>query len=86
MIKLQVKKTKRDRTLIKLLKSPGSMVLLLVILRLTKNKSSSKTFFLSSDPIQLCDRLKLILQEKQAGNHFDIFNEEIVVIVDKFLE
>ena len=45
----------------------------------------SKTIFLSSDPNELCDRLKLLLQEKQAGNNSDIINEEIVII-DKLLE
>ena len=46
----------------------------------------SKTIFLSSDPDELSDRLKLLLQEKQAGNNSDIINEEIVAIVDKLLE
>ena len=30
----------------------------------------SKTKFLSSNPNELCDRLKLLLQEKQAGKKF----------------
>ena len=47
---------------------------------------ASKTKFLSSDPDELCDRLKLLLQEKQAGNNSDIINQEIVAIVDKLLE
>ena len=46
----------------------------------------SKTIFLSSDPNELCDRLKLLLQEKHAGNNSDIINEEIVAIIDKLLE
>ena len=46
----------------------------------------SKTIFLSSDPNELCDRLKILLQEKQAGNNSDIYNDEIVVIIDKLLE
>ena len=46
----------------------------------------SKTIILSSDPNELCDRLKLLLQEKHAGNNSDIINQEIIVIVDKFLE
>ena len=36
--------------------------------------------------MKLCDRLKLLLQEKHAGNNSDIINEEIVAIVDKLLE
>ena len=45
-----------------------------------------KTIFLSSDPNELCDRLKLLLQEKHAGNNSDIINDEIVAIIDKLLE
>ena len=41
---------------------------------------------LSCDPYELCDRLKLLLQEKQAGNNSDIINQEIVAMVDKLLE
>ena len=70
-------KSTRDKTLIKLLKSPGLIV---------SASGVSKTIFLSSDPDELCNRLKLLLQEKQAGNISDIINQEIVVIVDKLLE
>ena len=76
-MRAQGKKSTRGGTLIKLLKSPGLMV---------SASGISKTIFLSSDPIELCDRLKLILQEKQAGNNSDIINQEIVAIVDKLLE
>ena len=70
-------KSTRDRKLIKLLNSPGLMV---------SASGLSKTIFLSSDPNELCDRLKLLLQEKHAGNNSDIINEEIFAIVDKLLE
>ena len=70
-------KSIRDRMLIKLLNSPGLMV---------SASGISKTIFLSSDPNELCDRLKLLLQEKEAGNNSDIINDEIVVIIDKLLE
>ena len=46
----------------------------------------TKTIILSSDPDELCNRLRLILQEKQAGNNSDIINKESVGIVDKLLE
>ena len=69
------KKSTRDRTLIKLLKSPAIMA-----------SGVSNTKFLSSDPDELCERLKLLLQEKQAGKNSDIINDEIVAIVDKVLE
>ena len=71
------KKSTGDRTLIKLLNSPELMV---------SASGVSKTIFLSSDPNELCDRLKLFLHEKQAGNNSDIINEEIIAIVDKLLE
>ena len=71
------KKSTRDKTLIKLLKSPGLVV---------SASGISKTIFLSSDPDELCNRLKLLLQEKHAGNNSDIINQEIVAIVDKLLE
>ena len=70
-------KSVRDRKLIKLLNSPGLMV---------SASGVSKTIFLSSNPNEICDRLKLLLQEKQAGNNSDIINQEIVAIVDKLLE
>ena len=70
-------KSTRDRKLIKLLISPGLMV---------SASGISKTIFLSSDANELCDRLKLLLQEKHAGNISDIIDQEIVAIVDKFLE
>ena len=46
----------------------------------------SKTIFLSSDPDELCERLKLLLQEKHGGNNSNLIDEEIVTIVDKLLE
>ena len=70
-------KSIRDRKLIKLLKSPGLLV---------SASGVSKTIFLSSDPDELCNRLKLLLQEKHGGNNSDIINDEIVIIVDKLLE
>ena len=46
----------------------------------------SNTIFLPSDPDELCDGLKLLLQEKEHGYNCDINNEEIVAKVDKLLE
>ena len=70
-----VNKSTRDRKLIKLLNSPAIMA-----------SGVSKTIFLSSDANELCDRLKLLLQEKYAGNNSNIINEEIFAIIDKLLE
>ena len=68
-------KSTQDKTLIKLLNLPAIMA-----------SGVSKTIFLSSDPNELCDRLKLFLQEKHAGDNSKIINEEIVAIIDKLLE
>ena len=68
-------KSNRDRTLINLLNSPAIMA-----------SGISKTIFLSSEPNELCDRLKLLLQEKNGGNNSNLIDEEIVAIVDKLLE
>ena len=65
----------RHNSIIKTLDSPAIMA-----------SGISKTTFLSSDADELCERLKLLLQEKHAGNNSEIINEEIVVIVDKLLE
>ena len=74
-LKTQKNKFTRDRTLINLPKSPAIMA-----------SGVSNTIFLSSDPDELCDRLKFLLQEKHGGNNSDIFNDEIVAIVDKLLQ
>ena len=65
----------RHTSIIKILESPAIMA-----------SGISKTIILSSEPNELCDRLKLLLQEKHAGNNSDIINDEIVAIVDKLLE
>ena len=62
----------RHTSIIKILESPAIMA-----------SGISKTIILSSDPNEICDRLKLLLQEKHAGNNSDIINDEIVSIVDK---
>ena len=48
--------------------------------------SGISTKFLPSDPNELCKRLKLLLQERQAGNNCDIISEELVVILDNLPE
>ena len=48
--------------------------------------SRISTRFLPSDPNELCDRLKLLLQEKEAGYNSDLNNEEVSAILDKLLE
>ena len=46
----------------------------------------SKTIILSSDPNELCDRLKLLLQEKNGGNNYNLIDGDIVARVDNLLE
>ena len=58
----------------KFLKSPAIMA------------SGISKIFLTSDPNELCDRLRLFLQQKQAGINSDVINQEIVSLVDKLLE
>ena len=65
----------RHNSMIRLLDQPAIMA-----------SGISKAIILSSDPDELCDRLKLLLQEKHAGNNSDMINDEIVAIVDKLLE
>ena len=65
----------RHNSMVRLLDQPSIMA-----------SGFSKTIILSSDPNELCDRLKLLLQEKHGGNNSDIINDEIVAIVDKLLE
>ena len=45
----------------------------------------SKTIFLPSDPNELCDRFRLLLQELQAGNESNLINQEIVALADKLI-
>ena len=65
----------RHNSIVKLLDQPAIMA-----------SGVSKTIILSSDPNELCNRLKLLLQEKHAGNNSNIINDEIIAIVDKLLE
>ena len=67
----------RDKSLIKLLKSAGLMI---------SASGISITIVLPSVPKELGERLKLLLQERQAGSNSDIKNEEIVVILHNILE
>ena len=68
-------KSTRDRTLPNLLKSPSSIF---------PASGVSRTIILSFDPSELCDRKKILLQEKR--NNSDIINEEDIIIIDKLLE
>ena len=64
----------RDRNVLKLLKCPAIRA------------SGISTIFLPENPNELCDRLKLLLQEKQAGKKSNMINEEISALVDKPLQ
>ena len=48
--------------------------------------SGISTMFLPENPNELCDRFKILLQEKQAGNNSNIIDEEIAAIADELLE
>ena len=64
----------REKTAIKLLKSQGSMV---------SASTCSNTKFLPADPVELWNRLKVLMQD---GNNSVEINDEIIVTFDKFLE
>ena len=64
----------RDKSLKKMFNSPAIMA------------SENSATILSSDPDELCDKLKLLMQGKQSGNDSHIINNEIVAILDKLLE
>ena len=74
-IKKKSRPSTRDSSVIRILKSPAIMA-----------SGTSNIIILSSDSNDLCNRLKLLLQEKQAGNNCDLYNDEIVAILDKLLE
>ena len=65
----------RHTSIIKILESPAIMA-----------AGVSKTIILFFDPYELCDRMKLLLQEKHAGINSNIINDKIVAIDDKLLE
>ena len=67
-------KSTRDKSLMTLPKSPP--IILFGIL----------TVFLPESLDELCDRLNLLLQEKQAGNISYMINEEIVAVAEKLFE
>ena len=64
----------RHNSIIKKLESPDIMA------------SGVTKIFLSENPDELCDGLKLLLQEKHAGNNSDMINDEVDAIVDNLLE
>ena len=74
VIRQKGRKSGREKSALKLLKSPAIMA------------SVYSTMFLPSDPNISCERWKLLLQKKQAGNNSDKIIEEKTVIVDKLLE
>ena len=61
----------KDKSLKKFLNSPAIMA------------SAFSTKFSPENPNELCDRIKLLLQEKQAGNNSNLIIEEITAIVEK---
>ena len=73
-LKQKGRKRHREKSMIKLLNSIAIMA------------SGFSTVFLPSDPEEMCDRKKILLREKQAGNNSDIINEETVAIVDRIIE
>ena len=69
-----------DKSLIKLLESPGKMVSASGVSPFYRKKSLSNLRWLSSKPNKLCDRLRLFIHEKKSWKNSDIINEEIIAI------
>ena len=67
-------KPTRDRTLIKILKSPAIIA-----------SGFSNIIFLSSDSEEFCTEFKFLLQEKHAVNDSDLINKESFATLDKLL-
>ena len=67
----------RNRSLKSLFKLPS------ILVSASGVPSSHKTSFLPSDPNELCNRLNLLLLEKQAGKTSDKIDEKIVAMVDE---
>ena len=67
-------KSVRNKSIIRLLKLPAITA------------SAVSTMFLPENPNELCDRIKFLLHEKQAGNNTNISDDEIVAIADILLE
>ena len=72
-------KDTRDKFFLKRLQSP---VIMASSLKKKQNQKLVLQHFLSSYLHGFCDRLKLLLQHKQAGIIFNIIIEEIVAISD----
>ena len=48
--------------------------------------SGISSIFLPEKPNELCDRLKILLQENQSGKKSNISAEEIFALAEKLLE
>ena len=77
VVKAHGNKCSWDGKFVKMLKSPGLMLSASGILN---------TIFLPFNRSEVCDRLNLLLQGKQAGNNSNVINDEITAVVDKILE
>ena len=73
-IKALGNKNTREKISVRLPQSPSIMA------------SSFSSIFLSEKANEHYDRIKLLLQQKQAGNNSKLINEEIVVVADKLLQ
>ena len=93
-------KISRDRSLARFIKSPAIMVGCrhgtpsrkrlpknkLRSLKQTKMKPAQKITPIPSDPNELCDRLTLLMQDKEAGNKSNEINKEKINSAEKLLE
>ena len=73
-IKQTGRKINTEKFLTKLLKSPAIMA------------PGNSTKFLTQNPKGLCDRLKKVLREKEAGKSSEIIDEANIAIAGKLLK
>ena len=73
-IKQKGLKSPRDESVMRLIESPAILA------------SGFSTVFLLENPDDICDKVNLLLQEKQTGNNPNIIDEEIIVMADKLLQ
>ena len=76
--------------LLRLLNSPAIMAVSLTeessLEPKLRSPKETKTRWFSSNPNELCDTIKLLLHEKQAGKISHISNEEGIAIANKVIE
>ena len=83
--KVLANRNTRDKSPFNMLKPPAVLARS-VEEKPLQTKRNKNTSLLVSNPNELCDWIKILLQEEQAGTKPNMSTEEIVAITDKLLE